>query len=170
MTLRICLLLSVLASSLTFLFQDYRYGERIAAIERDSAEAVIAAVKKAQAAERKGRAAMKVVVTDDTARREQVKTESRVIKKEVRDYAKTSPNAGSCQYGDDWVRKHDNAAKLSHRAQSRPSVDDATTRITDVEALEVVTDNYLDYAEVAANLAALQHYVNTVVLPLCQPP
>lgn len=68
---------------------------------------------------------------------------TRYVTNEVIKYVQT-PDAGKCEFNDDWVRVHDAAASSSLPSAdlSTGELDGASRKITDVEVLNVTTQNY----------------------------
>lgn len=99
----------------------------------------------------------------DALRQKKNEVIEREVIKEVIRYEE-NPNAGLCDLPDEWVRNHDYAA-----SGSMPAVPDATTepddgarRITDIEALEVVAENYLSCNDTREQLILLQRWVESI--------
>ncbi len=83
---------------------------------------------------------------------------TRTITKKVIEYVQ-SPNAGKCDLPNDWVRVHDAAAlgvSPTEDAETPGGTNDAASGITDVEALEVTTNNYATCNAIATRLRNLQ--------------
>lgn len=86
---------------------------------------------------------------------------TRTVVKEVIEYVQ-NPNSGNCALSGDWVRIHDDSARV-------PSNAEATSRITagagdpksDIDALVTVTDNYSKCHANAERLRALQEWAQS---------
>lgn len=85
-----------------------------------------------------------------------------VIKEVIR--YEENPNAGLCDLPPEWVRNHDYAASGSMPAvpDATAELDDSARRITDIEALEVVAENYLSCNDTREQLILLQRWVESI--------
>tara|TARA_R110002072_G_scaffold21764_16_gene76814 strand:- start:1282 stop:1800 length:519 start_codon:yes stop_codon:yes gene_type:complete len=167
MTTRITALLCILTGWLVFQFQGYRYGERIALMQRELSEANLAFEQSAREVEHLAQRNFEAVSIEDTDRKDEVKVVTKIIKQEVIRYVASNTDTDRCSLSNDWVRNHDAAARVSEGAATKPRMDESATEVKDANALIAVTDNYLAYAELAANHIALRDYVRDVVLPVC---
>jgi|GEM_PF-6833361 len=170
MTSRIAVLLCILTGLAVFQFQGYRYGEKIAVMERENNKALLQSSEKARTIEHKAQKNLSDVAGADNARRTEIKIVTEYVDREVVKYVETDPAAGSCTFSDNWVRAYDGGARMPSSARTKPFMDDPAAAITDIEVLSVSQSQFKTYAEVSANLAALQAYITDVVLPACGPP
>lgn len=87
----------------------------------------------------------------------------RIVTKEVIRYVK-SPNAGQCRLPGEWVRVHDAAAsgRVPEVSDAADGLNDAPGTVDDIEALEVVTDNYAKCRSDARRLANLQTWIKEI--------
>ncbi len=92
---------------------------------------------------------------------QEAKVVTKYITKEVIKYVQ-SPNAGKCDLPNEWVRVHDAAARgmsPTEGTEAPGGTNDPAPRITDIEALQVTTDNYAICHETATRLRNLQLWV-----------
>ena len=91
------------------------------------------------------------------------KVVTQYINKEVIKYVQAD-TTGMCDMPAEWVRLHDIAARnnIAGDADSTAVTNDSAARITDIDALEVVTENYLTCNEVREQLMNLQEWVKKI--------
>jgi len=88
---------------------------------------------------------------------------TKYVNKEKIKYVQT-PNAGKCILPPKWVFLHDTAARnnitRSSNTSSKPN--DTSTKITDIDALDVVTNNYATCNETRNKLISLQQWAKNL--------
>lgn len=138
--------IAIAALVAAFLFgvavEHWRSGNTIRDLKLDIASAQMDAEQSARTEEQARQKASDAVADAVLAEMELERATGRVVVKRVIEYVE-SPDAGQCDMPDGWVQTHDVAAGgASSNSGAASGADEAPGRVTDIEALIVVTDNY----------------------------
>lgn len=138
--------IAIAALVAVFLFgvtvEHWRSGNIIRDLKLDIAEASASADRSAREEEKARQKASNAVADAVLAEMELERATGRVVVKKVIEYVE-SPDSGQCDMPDGWVQTHDIAAgAVPGNTGASSGVGEAPGRITDIEALIVVTDNY----------------------------
>ncbi|MDT8311916.1 MAG: hypothetical protein RQ732_10755 [Methylophaga sp.] len=144
--------------------QDWRYGQQIAEMENNAYAKYLQLLNRKNEIDLLTRQRQQVVLEADELRKKQQKIVTRTITKEVIRYVQ-DPDAGNCRLPDRWVRIHDAAAggsvDLPGDSTTTTKPDESATKITDIEALGVVTENYGTCQQLRNQLTSLQEWVRS---------
>lgn len=140
--------------------QGWRYGEKIAEMENRQWQAEIERKQRVVEKQRLQNEIKDLVSQNRQLAKQKHKTVTEYVTKEVIKYAQ-SPDAGACQFSDQWVRVYDSAAGMS-KADTATGTDADATRITDIEVLENATGNYATCHDIRQDLIGLQEWVRRV--------
>lgn len=83
--------------------------------------------------------------------------DERVVIKEVVKYAE-SPNAGKCDLPNKWVREFNRSAGVPKDTAPASRSDDSASGYTDIDALEVTTENNLNHRSCIVRYKRLQDW------------
>jgi hypothetical protein len=139
-----------------------KYGKQIATMLNDANVKRVIAQNKANEL-----AAAQGLISDKIAenyalnqKKQQVRTV--YVNREIVKYAK-SPDAGKCKLDDQWVRIHDaTASGVSNDAETASTIDGKARQITDITALQTITENYGQCNAIRQQLIGLQAWVKGV--------
>ena len=122
---------------------QWRADAQMASYKLVIAEQNQAAIKKARETEAAKRADAEGKADLLAKKLKEAHAVERIVTKEVIKYVK-NPDSGKCIINNDWMHAHDTAtaSTMPTDADTAGGIDAANGRITDIEALEIVTANY----------------------------
>ena len=158
----ILLFVAVLSAGSTWQIQNWHYGKIIAESKNQQWNNHLQAVNTKIELDREAQAKEQALLELQEVKKKKNKIHTKIVTKEVIKYVQ-SPSAGKLIIPDEWVRIHDTAAIGPEYLQGDPIAtsepNDSTAKITDIEALEIVTNNYSSYHEIYNQLIDLQDWV-----------
>ena len=141
-----------------FEWRDRSADLDLAELEADYNQAVLDAKDVAAAKELEMRRRSEAIGQRDAARRALRDAQSETTTKEVIRYVQGN-SSGGCNLPGEWVRIHDQSARMPETPETPRVPDGAARPIKDAKVLRVVTANYRTCAGVADRLELLQDYV-----------
>jgi len=158
----ILLFVAVLSAGSTWQIQNWHYGKIIAESKNQQWNNHLQAVNTKIELDREAQAKEQALLELQEVKKKKNKIHTKIVTKEVIKYVQ-SPSAGKLIIPDEWVRIHDTAAVGPEYLQGDPIAtskpNDSATKITDIETLEIVTNNYSSYHEIYNQLIDLQDWV-----------
>ena len=158
----ILLFVAVLSAGSTWQIQNWHYGKIIAESKNQQWNNHLQAVNTKIELDREAQAKEQALLELQEVKKKKNKIHTKIVTKEVIKYVQ-SPSAGKLIIPDEWVRIHDTAAIGPEYLQGEPVAatkpNDSATKITDIETLEIVTNNYSSYHEIYNQLIDLQDWV-----------
>lgn len=149
--------LMALSATTAWQVQDWRYGLQIAELESQHWQTEIARKQRVVESQRLQNNIKDLISQNRQLAEKKQKTVTEYVNKEVIRYVQ-SPDAGTCQFNDQWVRVYDSAAGMSE-TDTAAGTDADATRITDIEVLENATGNYATCHDIRQDLISLQDWV-----------
>lgn len=162
------LLVAVLASSAASAFAtwhilDWKHGKEIAEMQNLAYQAAIQSMNDKNEIDYYNGQVAKAQAEAYEAKNREREVITKYVTKEVIKYVQ-SDDAGKCDLPDQWVYLHDTAARGSlprdTDTASEPNGD--TGRITDIEVLGVVTENYQSCHKIRDQLIGLQEWAKGI--------
>ena len=101
-----------------------------------------------------------VVSERDAFRHREIRTVERVVNRDI--IKLVQGPAPRCDLDPEWVRIHDTAAGMPQDTDSPEPIADTPARITDIDALSVVTTNYAICQDTRATLISLQEWASSL--------
>ena len=158
----ILLFVAVLSAGSTWQIQNWHYGKIIAESKNQQWNNHLQAVNTKIELDREAQAKEQELLELQEVKKQKNKVHTKIVTKEVIKYVQ-NPNAGKLIIPTEWVRIHDTAAIGPEYLQGDPVTtaepNASASKITDIDALEIVTDNYVSYHEIYNQLIDLQEWV-----------
>jgi len=159
----VALVCSLGSSFATWKVMDWKHGKQLAEIENATWQMQVNNLNaKNEIDLHNNRATLAEAENIELAKQKQ-KVVTKYLTKEVIKYVKND-DAGKCVLPYEWVRIHDTAARnsITGDADTTTSTNDIAARVTDIDALEVVTDNYQTCNAIRDQLKGLQAWAKSI--------
>ena len=163
-TLLIALLISsAVSAGATWKVLDWKHGKQIAEMENAAWQAQVDNLNQKNAIDLYNNQVSEARAEAYELRNKKREVVTKYINKEVIKYVQSN-SAGKCDFPNQWVQLHDNAARnsITGNTDTTAEPDDSSSGITDIEVLGIVTENYQSCHQIRDQLIELQQWARGI--------